>query len=378
MEIYDAAIAGGGIVGASIALELAKYGLRVMVLDRQEPGREASWAAAGMLSAAPDSADSPSILPLCKASAEMYSSFVAQVENLSHINVGYRRCGALEAFFGADAEQERDTRVANIRNAGLKAEAVSVEEARRIEPALSAGVGAAALLPSEAVVTPRDLMQAALSACRNRGVNIRSGCVVQRVREHRNSVAGVETETGFIAAKIVIIATGCFSSLTPHLQRWAPTTPARGQMMALRHPGCAMEHVLRSVRGYVVPRSEGLVVAGSTVEQAGFVKEVTTEGLRHILEASVELASGLESAQVVDTWAGLRPDTPDHLPVIGATEMNGLIFATGHYRNGILLAPITARLIGELIVDEKPSLDISSFSPSRFSGAAAKAGPSSR
>jgi glycine oxidase len=370
MEIYDAAIAGGGVIGASIALELAKHGLRVVVLDRQEPGHEASWAAAGMLSPAPDSPDSLPILPLSKASAEMYPSYVAEVENLSQMNVAYRRCGTLEAFFGADAEQERDARVANVRNTGLEAETVSVEEARRIEPALSAGVGAAALLPNEAVVTPRDLMQAVLASCRNRGVEIRAGCAVKSVREQRNGAAGVETEPGFIAAKIVIIATGCFSSLTPHLQRWAPTTPVRGQMMALRHPGCAIEQVLRSEAGYVVPRSEGLVVAGSTLEQAGSVKEVTSEGLRQILEAGVALAGVLASAQVVDTWAGLRPDTPDHLPVIGATEISGLIFATGHYRNGILLAPITARSIRELIVGGKTSLDISAFSPLRFSGTA--------
>jgi glycine oxidase len=302
----------------------------------------------------------------------MYSSFVAEVENISHINVGYRVCGAVEAFFGAAAERERDARVTSIRDAGLEAETLSVEEARRLEPALSEKVGAAALLPGDAVVTPRDLMTAVLAACRNQGVNIFSGHGVQRVREQRSSVTGVETDTGYIAAKIVVVATGCFSSLAPSLQRWAPTTPVRGQMMALRHPGRAMERVLRSDQGYVVPRSPRLVAAGSTLEHAGFAKEVTTEGLRHILEASIELASGLVSAQVVDTWAGLRPDTPDHLPVIGATEITGLIFATGHYRNGILLAPITARLIRELVVNKKASFDISAFSPSRFSGVAAR------
>jgi glycine oxidase len=139
-------------------------------------------------------------------------------------------------------------------------------------------------------------------------------------------------------------------------------------MMALRHPGPVISHTLRSERGYVVPRSDGLVVAGSTLEHVGFVKEVTAGGLRNILDAGSALAGHLVSAQVIDTWSGLRPDTPDHLPILGGCEINGLIFTTGHYRNGILLAPITARIIGELVLHKKPSLDLSAFSPLRFSG----------
>jgi glycine oxidase len=371
VEIYDAVVAGGGLIGASIALELAKRHLRAVIIDRQEPGKEASWAAAGMLSCAPDSTDSLPILPLSRASAEIYPSFVAEVESLCGINAGYRTPGVVEAFFGTVAERKRDARVAIIQNAGLEAVTISVEEARRLEPALSENVRAAALLPGEAVVSPRDLMTAVLTACRNSGVEILSGHTMRQVNEEKGCVAGIETDADYIFAKIVVVATGCFASLAPSLQRWAPTTPVRGQMMALRHPGQAIVRVLRSEQGYVVPRAPRMVVAGSTLEQAGFVKEVTCEGLRHILDAAIELASNLASAQVVDTWAGLRPDTPDHLPVLGATEITGLIFATGHYRNGILLAPITAQLIGELIVDGKTSLDISAFSPLRFSNAVA-------
>jgi len=370
MKTYDAVIAGGGLIGASIALELAARGLRVAILDRQDPGREASWAAAGMLSPAADLVDFPPLAPLSKASAAMYPSFIAEVENLSGSKTGYRMCGAVEAFFGIAAGQERDARVASIRSFGLEAETVSIEKFRQFAPALSAGIEAAAVLPTEAVVTPRDLMQAMLAACRNQRADIFPGCAVQRVRQRRGCVAGVETETGDIAAEIVIIAAGSFSSLIPGLQGYAPTSPVRGQMMALRHPGPAISYTLRSERGYVVPRSDGLVVAGSTLEHTGFAKEVTTEGLQQILEAAIELASNLASAQVRDTWSGLRPDTPDHLPILGGCEINGLIFATGHYRNGILLAPITARVIGELVLHKKPSLDLSAFSPLRFSGKA--------
>ena len=369
MGAYDVAIAGGGLIGAAAALELAKHGLSICLIDRQTAGNEASWAAAGMLSAAPESPESLPLLPLSRASAELYPSFAAEVENGMGGNVGYRKCGAIEAFFGDCAEQGCKERIAAIRGAGIRAEAIAPEEARRMEPALSEAIGAACILPEEAVVSPRELMAGILVACKNRRVDIVENCAVSGVREENGAVAGMETERGVIATKIAVIATGCFSHMTPALERWGPTTPVRGQMMALRHPGQPIGRILRSEEGYVVPRSPGRVVAGSTLERAGFVKEVTSEGLRQILDAATKLANGLASAQVVDTWAGLRPDTPDHLPVIGTTEIQGLIFATGHYRNGILLAPITARLVSELIVENKTSLDIAAFSPLRFSAA---------
>lgn len=366
MGVYDAVIVGGGIIGASVALEIGRPGRRVVILDRQEPGRESSWAAAGMLSPAPDSPASTPLVPLAQASLAMYPAYVAQIEETSGGTTGYRRDGALEAFFGLRAGTDRDEMVAEHRRLGLAAEDISANEARRVEPEISEEIGAAAWLPGEATVSPRELMQALLDACRRQGVEILPDSEVRRICVERKRVTGVATRRESVSADRVIVAAGCFSHLLPGMARWAPTKPIRGQMAGLRQTEGRFRHVLRSARGYIVPREGGLVAAGSTLEDAGFEKQVTTGGISKILAAAVELAPRLSDAEIVETWSGLRPDTPDHLPVIGPTEVDGLFFATGHYRNGILLAPITAKIIGEWILRGAASFDASAFSPMRF------------
>jgi glycine oxidase len=369
MGIFDAVVVGGGIIGASIALEVIDPGMRVVILDRQEPGRESSWAAAGMLSPAPDSPDSPAsvpLVPLAGASLAMYPAYVAKIEEISGTTIGYRRDGTLEAFFGPDSETDRDEMVSEHRRLGLTAEALSAREARRLEPELSEEIGAAAWLADEATVSPRELMQALLTACRERGIEIRGDSEVRQICREGNRATGVETSRESFAAGCVIVAAGCFSHLLPGMARWAPTRPVRGQMAGLRFAEDHLQRVLRSGHNYVVPREGGLVAAGSTLEDAGFEKKITAEGISKILAAAVELAPRLAHAEVVETWCGLRPDTPDHLPVIGPAEVDGLFFATGHHRNGILLAPVTARIIGEWILRGASSFDASAFSPLRF------------
>jgi len=366
MGVYDTVIVGGGIIGASIALEISQPGMRVVILDRQKPGRESSWAAAGMLSPAPDSPASVPLVSLAQASLEMYAAYVAKIEEISGATTGYRRDGALEAFFGPTAETNRNELVAEYRWLGLAAEPASAMEARRLETELSPEIGAAAWLPDEASISPRELMQALLAACRERDVDMRADSEVRRIYLQRSRVTGVETSGESVAAGCVIIAAGCFSQLLPGMSRWAPTRPVRGQMVGLRQTDGPLQHVLRSAHGYVVPREGGFVAAGSTLEDAGFEKKVTAGGISKILRAAVELAPQLARAEIVETWSGLRPDTPDHLPVIGSAEVDGLFFATGHYRNGILLAPVTAKIIGEWILQGGSSFDASVFSPMRF------------
>jgi glycine oxidase len=368
MDCYDGVIVGGGIIGASIALEIGRPGMRLVILDRQEPGREASWAAAGMLSPAPDSSASIPLVPLAQASLEMYAAFVEKIEGISGSTTGYRRDGTLEAFFGTGAETDRDELVAQHRRLGLEAEAICPAEARRIEPEISREIGGAAWLRGEATVSPRELMQALLTACRERGVEVRSHNEVRQVCSAGNRATGVKTLREFVSAGCVVIAAGCFSHLLPGMARWAPTKPVRGQMAALRQTTGGLQRVLRSSRGYIVPREGGVVAVGSTLEDAGFEKKVTTGGIFKILAAALELAPHLADAEIIETWSGLRPDISDHLPVIGPAEMEGLFFATGHYRNGILLAPITAKIVGELILRGRSSFDASAFSPLRFAG----------
>ena len=370
MKTFDVAIIGGGVIGASIAFELAGAKLRVAIFDSQEPGCEASWAAAGMLSPAPDSPHDLPLVPLSRESLRLYPEFVASIEEASGQCTRMAREGTLEIFTGANGEADRDRRVASCCRLGLAEEPVALDTARQWEPSLGAGVSAAAWLPDEGAVEPRALTSAVISAAKRRDVEIRSNSRVTRmVRENnrcRKVIAGGEE----ISAGHVVLAAGCFSSQiaaeSGFLARCSPTRPVRGQMMALRPDGVSQRRVLRSTRGYLVPRQDGHIVAGSTSEEAGFEKRVTPEGMRKIFDAALELSPGLASAEIIETWSGLRPGTPDDLPIIGPTDIEGLFVATGHYRNGILLAPVTAKLVREWIVDGRTEFEAEAFSPMRF------------
>lgn len=370
MQSFDVAIVGGGIIGGSIAFELARHKLRVALFDRQQPGREASWAAAGMLSPAPESPDSIPLVPLGRASLDLYPEFVAAVEEVSGCAVGYRGDGALEAIFAGDAERELSTLVALHHGLGLPTEPLRIEEAQHLAPALSRDARAAALLPYEASVDNRALTEAVLAAASRQGVEIRAGLEVTSLVREGGRCIGVVAGGERISVGDVVLAAGCYSGEIEGLRGYTPTRPVRGQMVALRSAKVQLECVLRSSRGYVVPRNDGRLIAGSTVENAGFEKRVTPAGLQQILRAALELAPDLADAAIVETWCGLRPDTPDHLPVLGPTDVEGLVVATGHYRNGILLAPITAKLTREWLTERHTSFNLEAFSPLRFLRAA--------
>lgn len=370
MKTYDAVIVGGGIIGGSIAFELGRRGLRAAVLDRQELMHEASWAAAGMLSAAPDSPADIPLVPLSRESLALYPEFVDSVEDASGLVAGFRTGGAIQAICHGDAERELSTLVALHRGLGLACEPLPFEEAAKLEPALGRDARAAAFLPDECSVGPRTFSAAVLAAAESLGAQMHAGVEVSALALQGNKCLGVKTAGGeIIHAGQVVLAAGCWSSQILGASPYAPTLPIRGQMAALRHSGAPIRHVLRSERGYLVPRGETspqTVVAGSTIENAGFEKQVTSGGIEQILSAANELAPALEKAQLIETWAGLRPGTPDQLPILGPADIEGLVFATGHYRNGILLAPITAKLVSEWISDRRVSLDWEKFSPLRF------------
>jgi glycine oxidase len=370
---YDVAIIGGGVIGTSIAFELAAEKLRVVLLDRQQPGLEASWAAAGMLSPGGHFSGDDPLVPFAKLSFEMYPEFIATVESASARSVEFSRPGAVEVFYGESAQEECDDFCTAQRRCGLRAEVICVAEARKLEPALGSAARAAACLPEEATVEPRSLMDALLAGAKNRGVEIRPSCAVTRLEFEGQRCLGLIANGERIAADSVVLAAGCFSQqvLTGMngLERTIPTKPIRGQMVALRSESARVMRVLRSAKGYVVPRRAGYVVCGSTLEDAGFEKRVTPEGVQEILGAARELVPALAEATTLDAWAGLRPGTPDGLPILGATEFAGLLAATGHYRNGILLAPATAKKIAKLILTRKSDPEIAIFSPVRFARA---------
>ena len=372
MKKFDVAIAGAGLMGGSIAFELARAGLRVGLFDSQEPGREASWAGAGILSPAPESTAMIPLVPLGKASLARYPEFVGMVEEASGRNAGYRAKGTLQAIFSAEAREELSTVIALHHGIGLKAEPLSAKDARALEPALSEDVEAAVLRPEEASVDNRALTAAVLEAAQRSGAELFAGNGAKGIWRDAGRCAGLQLKSEKVESRWTVIAAGCFSATIEGVGRYAPVRPAKGQMAALRAPALEIERVLWSEKIYLVPRNDGRILAGATVEYAGFDKALTAGGLQSILAAAIELAPGLAQARVEETWAGLRPDSPDHLPILGPTDVEGLLMATGHFRLGITLTPITAQLTRDWITKQSVSVDWERFSPMRFQSEGAR------
>jgi glycine oxidase len=370
MKKYDAVIAGGGLIGGAIALELARAGLHVAIFDRQQPGAEASWAGAGILSPAPEGAGMFPLVPMGKASLALYPQYVAGLEELSGQEVGFRQKGTIEALFSRDARSELSTIIALHHGMGLRAEALSGDDARELEPVLSEEAEAGVLRPDEASVDNRKLTSAILEAARRSGVEIFPGESVKAILRDGGKCAGLELQNERVEAPWTIIAAGCFSAQIDGVAPFAPVRPARGQMVSLRADDLKIERVLWSDKIYLVPRNDGPILAGATVEYTGFEKKLTAAGIEKILTGAIELAPELAEAEIEETWCGLRPDSPDHLPIIGPTDLDGLLIATGHFRSGILLTPITANLICEWITKQLVSVDWDRFSPLRFQSAA--------
>jgi len=372
MKKFDVAIAGAGLIGGSIAFELARAGLRVGVFDRQEPGRESSWAGAGILSPAPESAAMIPLVPLAKATMAIYPEFVRTVEEISGRSAGFRPKGTLQAIFSRNAREELSTVIALHHGLGLKAEPLSAQDARELEPSLSDDLEAGVLRPEEASVDNRALTQAVLEAAQRSGVQFFSGSGVEAIWRESGRCVGLQLKNERIEAHWTVIAAGCFSADIAGVAPYAPVRPAKGQMVSLRSDELKIERVLWSEKIYLVPRNDGRILAGATVEYTGFERTLTAGGLEKILAGAIELAPGLASARVEETWAGLRPDSPDHLPILGPTDIDGLLIATGHFRGGILLAPITAQLVREWVTLQRVSVYWERFSPMRFQAATAQ------
>jgi glycine oxidase len=349
----DVIIAGGGIIGVSIALELRERGLQVLVLERGEPGQEASSAAAGML-AAFDPETPSALCSLAQESARMFPDYVRKLERLAGMQVDLRSQGTI-AFF------DRSSTPAT--SALGRYRKLSGDELRRIEPAVAVAVaihGYSAFLVEESSVDPVLLMRAALKAASTMGIEVRVGSEVTGIRAQGGRIE-VTAGQGRLSAAKAINCRGAWSG--------APVKPRKGQMLAVRPRDTGVEHVIHAPGVYVVPRSSGRLVIGATVEDVGFDKTVEPETIHELRRAAVELVPGLASAEVVASWAGLRPGTPDDLPVLGETEAPGVFTASGHYRNGILLAPVTARIMANLCMGKAAGFDISAFSPLRFASA---------
>jgi glycine oxidase len=338
----------------------------VGVFDAREPGREASWAGAGIISPAPEGPAMFPLVALSKASAAIYPKFIKAVEEASGQNVEYRPDGAMEVFWEGDVREEISTLLAVYHGVGLRAEALTGERAKELEPGLMEEVQGGVLRPDESSLDNRALTQATLEAAKRKGVEIFAANGATGIWKEGRRCKGLQLTSGNVEAKWTIIAAGCFSAKIAGAAPYAPVSPAKGQMAVLRCEAVNIQHVLWSENIYLVPRNDGRILAGSTVERIGFDRDVTAGGMKKIMNGAIELVPGLAKARIEETWAGLRPDSPDHLPILGPTDVEGLLLATGHFRSGILLAPLTAQFMREWITTQKVSADWERFSPMRF------------
>jgi len=363
----DVIIVGGGVIGCSIAWRLAQAGLKVTVFERGRVGCEASRAAAGMLSPQGESQTAGPFFDLCLRSRAMYRSFAEELNDASGIDVEYKDEGTLFIVLQSEDDQEKTRWATWQQEAGLPLEHVSADDIRKIEPAVTESATRAIFLPQEHQIENRRLMDALEVAMKRTGVELIEGAEVTALATDHGKVTGVVSAGPRLDADVVVVAAGTWSSpLLEPIGLNVRVIPARGQMIAVRGGTCPLNRVLHSSKVYLVPRRDGRILIGATVEYAGFLKEVTVGAIEHLLSAAVELAPSLREFEIVETWCGLRPDTLDHLPIIGPSGVNNLLLATGHFRNGILLAPITAGLISHVIITGRVSVELEPFSSNRF------------
>lgn len=353
MKTWDVIIIGAGIIGLSLAISLRKQGLRVLVVERGEPGREASYAAAGML--VPFGSEiAPALSPLAEASAARYSEFVHELEDESGTKVDFREQGTI--LLSSSSEFPSD--VVALSSSDLN----SFEPELRSSECTSDGELKAAFIP-ERSVDPRLLVFAAIKAARHRRIDISSGSEVKSVLFSEGHATGIQTERTSYSAPIVVNCAGAWAgTISPHS---LAVHPIKGQMLAVVQ-GPQLRHVVRSDKVYIVPRSDGRLVIGSTLENVGYDKHVDVNTIKTLLQAAVELVPGLQKSREHESWTGLRPATADGLPILGETSTRGFFAAAGHYRDGILLAPITAEVITDTVLGRAPAFDIKAFSPARF------------
>jgi glycine oxidase len=357
MKVWDAIVLGGGVIGMSLARELRKQGAEVLVIDRGQPGREASYAAAGMLT--PFGAHMPAALrPLASLSAGLFAEFVHELEDESGRAVDLRAFGALVA-------EEELGEVAGTHK-------LDPAEMHALEPCLEYRPGMHFI--SERSVDPRALMAGLLDAAKHRGIHIAHGSAAADVRS-RDGCLTVKSERTEYIAQVAVNCCGAWTATIGGGCQLLPVRPVKGQMLSLVAPHRdTLKHLVRTSEVYLVPRTDGRVLVGATVEEAGFDKRVEPDRIQKLHQLAANLVPDLGEARMLEAWAGLRPGTPDDLPVLGETDVAGYFVAAGHFRNGILLAPVTAIAMASMMGGVAPSIDLGPFSPKRF--AAQSAAPS--
>ncbi len=369
----DVAVIGGGVIGLAIAWRAAQRGLKVTVLERELAGQGTSSYAAGML--APNAEVTPgeeTVLEFGLRSARLYPEFIRELAAAAGVaGVGYTRCGTLLVARDNDEAEALERELELRTGLGLSVERLRPSEARRREPGLAPALRLALEIPDDHAVDPRALTAALASAVRNTGGELREHTAVRAIETSAGRVEGAVLDDGtLLVAPQVVIAAGVWSPQLAGLPDGAqvPVRPVKGQIMRLHDPAGPglVSRVLRMGPSYITPRGDGRYVIGATQEERGFDQSVTAGAAFELLRDAGELVPGVSELVLDEFSAGLRPGTPDNLPVIGTGAVEGLHWATGHRRGGILLTPVTAELVAGALAGEAPPAEAAVFSPRRF------------
>ncbi len=340
-------IIGGGVIGLSIARELHKRGASgITVVDKGTCGSESSWAAGGMLGPQAESDHGGYFYDLCSESRDLFPVLAAELLNETGVDIELDTKGTLYVAFSSNEMLELDRRYEHQRARGLAVDRLDAAEVRRREPFISPDVVGGLYFPNDWQVDNRRLLSALIKYAEINGVEIVENCEIHDVECKGSEITNlVAADNEFEPENVVV----CAGAWTNNIGLSLPEViPVRGQMICYRTAKRVYEHVIYSLRGYIVPRSDGRVLAGSTSELVGFSKGVTDDGIASLRSMAEEISPSLASQTPFDSWSGLRPKTKDELPVIGRIEQfSNAFIATGHYRNGILLAPITANMIAD-------------------------------
>jgi glycine oxidase len=382
----DLLVLGGGVIGLSVAWRAREQGMSVTVLERDVTGRGTSFVAAGMLApvAEVDFGEAGRrVLELGLRSAEIWPAFAEDLQALAGMDVGLMRTGTLLLARDEDAARELDRQIALRDSLGLRVERLRPSEARQREPALAPTVRLALSAPEDHSVDPRLLLAALRRACEASGVRLREHARVVRIESDPTGtrVTGVTIDGQgheFVAAERLVIAAGAWVEQIEGLPVHArvPVRPVRGQIVRLRDPSGPglLRGVVRFEGGYLVPRADGRYVLGATVEERGFELSTTAGAIYELLRDTHEVLPGISELVIEELCVGLRPGTPDNAPAIGPGALEGLTWATGHHRNGILLAPLTAELVVGLLTGGPVDPLLGACEPGRFAAASVPAG----
>lgn len=361
----DVLVVGGGVVGCASALALAEAGLRPLVLERAAPGAEASSAAAGILGAQVESHAPGPMADLCLASRARWAPWAERLRASTAIDVEHRASGVLRVETDAAKLRALEQEHAWQRAAGLSVDVVDGAGVRALEPSLAGGLAGGVRFADDARVDPPSLLRALAIAAARAGARFRAGTYVRAVETDAGHVTGVRLDDGSrLGAGHVVLAAGSWATLVDGVPLAEDAVrPARGQIVELQSREPPLRHVVFGPGCYLAPRDDGRTLVGSTLEFVGYRREVTARAVRDLLDAAVRLCPPLADATLGRAWSSFRPWTERGLPLLGPTAVRGLVLATGHFRNGILLAPVTADVVRACVLGERPPVDLAPFAP---------------